>query len=93
MNASALGDRVGGDWGDTASIQMFMDKSCVDPQPGYIIHRSGSMPTYCVPLSDFGCGPTGPGGDRCLWKSVMAQSVTRVPKAPIGQDGPSKQPN
>ena len=93
VNAKALDDRVGGDWGDMANIQMFMDDSCVDPLPGYIIHRSGAMLTYCVPLSDFGCGPTGSGGDACLWRSLMAQSVTRVPKAPNDQDGPSKEPN
>ena len=93
VNVSNSDDRVGGEWGDTVNIQMFMDDSCVDPQPGYIIRRSGPVLTYCVPLSEFGCGPTGPGGDRCLWKSVMAQSVTRVPKAPNGLNLPSKQPN
>ena len=93
VNASALGDRVGGDWGDVVSIQMFMDESCVDLQPQYMIKRSGSMLTYCVPLSDFGCGPNGPGGDRCLWRSLMAQSVTRVPKAPSGPERASNEPN
>ena len=69
---TTLGDVVGGSWGGIATIQMFMDPSCTKPQPGMVIARHGKESDYCVPMSVFGCGPSGPGGDSCLVNSVMA---------------------
>ncbi len=71
---------VGGNWGDMASIQVFADRSCAEPQSSMDITRSGGETSFCGSLTAFGSG-SGAYGDPCFWNSVMAHKVVRVAKA------------
>ncbi len=72
---------VGVNWGDMASIQVFADRSCAEPQSSMDIKRSDGESSFCGSLTDFGCG-SGAYGDPCIWNSVMAHEIARVTKAP-----------